>query len=77
MFLSIYLSFFFNIRIIINIIIIIIYLFAAFFYIKIPKNAPASITIQPGADEMSSPCGVQYYLKIFVGDTAEEKPHKR
>ncbi|KAG1660949.1 Arrestin [Nymphon striatum] len=47
------------------------------FSFQIPKDAPASVTIQPGADEMTAPCGVQYFLKIFVGESADEKPHKR
>lgn len=45
------------------------------FTFKMPANAPPSVTIQTG-DE-GKPCGVEYYIKIFVGEGEEDKAHKR
>jgi len=47
------------------------------FTFKMPANAPPSVTIQAAADAESKPCGVEYYIKIFVGETEEDKSHKR
>jgi len=47
------------------------------FTFKMPPNAPPSVTIQPALDEDSKPCGVEYYVKLFVGDGEEDKNHKR
>lgn len=47
------------------------------FTFKMPPNAPPSVTIQPGQDEEGRPCGVEYYIKVFVGDSEEDRSHKR
>jgi len=47
------------------------------FTFDLPENAPASVTLQPGSDDQGAPLGVEYELKLFVGDNKDEKPHKR
>ena len=47
------------------------------FTFKMPPNAPPSVTIQPGSDEEGKPCGVEYYIKLFVGDNEDDRTHKR
>jgi len=46
------------------------------FTFKMPPNAPPSVTIQTGGED-SKPCGVEYSIKIFVGEGEEDKAHKR
>lgn len=43
----------------------------------IPPSAPASITLQQAKDESGEPCGVQYYVKIFTGDSETDRSHRR
>ena len=48
------------------------------FTFQIPNNAPTSITIQQkneNGDEQ--PCGIQYFVKIFAGDTETDRTHRR
>merc|ERR1711970_1062330 len=47
------------------------------FTFKMPPNAPPSVTIQPGGEDEGKPCGVEYYIKVFVGENEEDKNHKR
>lgn len=47
------------------------------FFFQIPKNAPASVTLQPAPGDTGKPCGVDYELKAYCGEDLEEKPHKR
>ncbi|KAK9510488.1 hypothetical protein O3M35_005267 [Rhynocoris fuscipes] len=47
------------------------------FYFELPQNAPASITIQPGPEDEGEPCGVQYYVKLFVGEHEGDRSHRR
>jgi beta-arrestin len=47
------------------------------FFFQIPKNAPASVTLQPAPGDTGKPCGVDYELKAYCADDLEEKPHKR
>lgn len=47
------------------------------FYFELPPHCPASVTLQPAPGDTGKPCGVDYELKAYVGDTVEEKPHKR
>ncbi|XP_014279190.1 arrestin homolog [Halyomorpha halys] len=47
------------------------------FTFKLPPNAPASITIQPGQNETGEPCGLQYLLKMFVGENETDRSHRR
>lgn len=35
------------------------------------------MTLQPAPGDTGKPCGVDYELKAFVGETPDEKPHKR
>ena len=37
----------------------------------------SSVTLQPAPGDTGKPCGIDYEMKAFVGDTAEDKPHKR
>lgn len=47
------------------------------FYFELPPHCPASVTLQPAPGDTGKPCGVDYELKAFVGETQEDKPHKR
>lgn len=47
------------------------------FSFTIPPSAPASITLQQAKEENGEPCGVQYYVKIFAGDSETDRSHRR
>lgn len=47
------------------------------FNFTIPPSAPASITLQQDKNETGEPCGVQYYVKIFAGDSETDRTHRR
>lgn len=47
------------------------------FFFELPQNSPASITIQPAAQDQGEPCGVQYYVKLFVGEHEGDRSHRR
>lgn len=47
------------------------------FTFTLPPSAPASVTLQPGADDEGQPCGVHYYVKLFVGENDQDRSHKR
>ncbi|XP_076260880.1 beta-arrestin protein kurtz isoform X2 [Rhynchophorus ferrugineus] len=47
------------------------------FYFELPPHCPASVTLQPAPGDTGKPCGVDYELKAFVGDSQDDKPHKR
>ncbi|XP_026681565.1 beta-arrestin-1 [Diaphorina citri] len=47
------------------------------FFFELPPSCPASVTLQPAPGDTGKPCGVDYELKAFVGETAEDKIHKR
>ena len=47
------------------------------FTFNLPPGAPSSVTLQPGQDDQGEPCGVQYYVKIFAGDSETDRTHKR
>ncbi|KAL3201552.1 hypothetical protein MRX96_012586 [Rhipicephalus microplus] len=47
------------------------------FYFELPPHCPASVTLQPAPGDTGKPCGVDYELKGYVADSAEDKPHKR
>jgi len=47
------------------------------FFFELPPHCPASVTLQPAPGDMGKPCGVDYELKAYVGDTVDDKPHKR
>ncbi|KAI5636055.1 hypothetical protein NE865_11256 [Phthorimaea operculella] len=47
------------------------------FQFKIPAGAPGSVTLQPGLEDEGEPCGVHYYVKLFVGDSEIDRTHRR
>ncbi|CAB3372345.1 Hypothetical predicted protein [Cloeon dipterum] len=47
------------------------------FTFQLPTTAPGSITLQPGAEDAGQPCGVNYYVKIFSGESDTDRSHKR
>ncbi|CAH8523532.1 unnamed protein product [Schistosoma rodhaini] len=47
------------------------------FYFKLPADAPASVTLQPGPNESGKPCGVDYELRTYVAETSDDKLQKR
>lgn len=47
------------------------------FTFNIPKSSPASITLQQAKSESGEPCGVQYYVKVFAGDSETDRTHRR
>ncbi|XP_037076002.1 arrestin homolog [Pollicipes pollicipes] len=47
------------------------------FTFNIPQNAPSSVTLQPGETDQGNPCGVEYFLKLFVGESELDRSHKR
>jgi len=47
------------------------------FTFKFPPNSPASVTLQPGPEDQGRPCGVEYFLKAFAGETDADRSHKR
>lgn len=47
------------------------------FYFELPPYCPASVTLQPAPGDTGKPCGVDYELIAFVGQTQDDKPLKR
>ncbi|XP_044162505.1 arrestin-C [Bufo gargarizans] len=47
------------------------------FCFNIDKNLPCSVTLQPGPDDGGKPCGVDFEVKGFSAENAEEKVHKK
>ncbi|XP_054722199.1 beta-arrestin-1-like [Uloborus diversus] len=47
------------------------------FFFELPPHCPASVTLQPSPGDTGKPCGVDYELKAYVADNADEKAHKR
>ncbi|KAL3319828.1 Beta-arrestin-1 [Cichlidogyrus casuarinus] len=47
------------------------------FYFEVPKETPASVTLQPGNHDDGKPCGVDYELRTYIGHEVEEKTQKR
>ncbi|KAI5743312.1 hypothetical protein M8J77_016755 [Diaphorina citri] len=47
------------------------------FTFNITPAAPPSVTLQPGPDETGEPCGVTYYVKLFVGENETDRSHRR
>ena len=47
------------------------------FYFELPPHCPASVTLQPAPGDTGKPCGIDYEMKAFVGDSQDDKPHKR
>lgn len=46
------------------------------FIFRFPHMAPCSVTLQPGDDDQGKPLGVEYTVKVFVGDNEEDKVPK-
>jgi arrestin-1 len=47
------------------------------FTFTLPPSAPASIQLQQSPNESGDPCGVQYFVKMFAGDSETDRTHKR
>lgn len=48
------------------------------FTFQIPPNAPASVSLQQKTQEGNEqPCGIQYFVKIFAGDSETDRTHRR
>lgn len=47
------------------------------FVLNMPANSPASVVLQQKADDKSQPCGVQYFVKVFTGDSEVDRSHRR
>jgi len=47
------------------------------FIFTFPQYAPSSVTLQPGPNEIGEPCGINYYVKIYCGETETDVTHKR
>ncbi|XP_052757802.1 arrestin homolog isoform X2 [Galleria mellonella] len=47
------------------------------FRLSVPAGAPGSVTLQPGLEDEGEPCGVHYYVKLFVGDSEIDRSHRR
>lgn len=47
------------------------------FTFHFPSGAPSSVTLQPGDEDTGKPLGVEHAIKTFVGDSIDEKGHKR
>lgn len=43
------------------------------FIFQFPAASPSSVTLQPGDDDQGKPLGVEYAVKIFVGEHDEDK----
>ena len=47
------------------------------FLFELSKNTPPSVTLCPAGDAPGKQCGVEYQLRIFVGENENDKAHKR
>lgn len=47
------------------------------FTFQLPAGAPGSVTLQQGLEDEGEPCGVQYYVKVFVGESEIDRSHRR
>lgn len=47
------------------------------FTFRIQPSCPASIILQQKESENGEPCGVQYFVKIFAGDSETDRTHRR
>ncbi|XP_076055727.1 phosrestin-2-like isoform X2 [Oratosquilla oratoria] len=47
------------------------------FNFSVSSLAPPSVTLLPARTYTGSPIGTNYDLRVFVGETPEDKPHKR
>ncbi|CAO1308657.1 unnamed protein product [Diamesa hyperborea] len=47
------------------------------FTFQFPQSSPSSVTLQAGEDDQGKPLGVEYYIRCTVGDSEDDKAHKR
>lgn len=47
------------------------------FKFQLAKGAPSSVTLQPAPGDTGKPCGVDYELRVYLSDTADEKEYKK
>ncbi|KAG8229174.1 hypothetical protein J437_LFUL009891 [Ladona fulva] len=47
------------------------------FTFQFPQHAPSSVILQTEGDDAGKPLGVEYCLKTYVGEHADDKSHKR
>lgn len=47
------------------------------FTFTFPNASPCSVTLQPGEEDEGKPLGVEYSVRAFVAENAEDKGHKR
>lgn len=47
------------------------------FVMKMPPSSPASVVLQQRASDDTQPCGVQYFVKVFAGETDCDRSHRR
>ncbi|XP_075690402.1 arrestin-C [Rhinoderma darwinii] len=47
------------------------------FSFNMAKNLPCSVTLQPGPEDSGKPCGVDFEVKGFCAENAEEKVHNK
>lgn len=47
------------------------------FTFTLPASAPASVILQKNKDDTGAPCGVEYYVKIFSGESDTDRTHRR
>ncbi|CAH2264974.1 jg5039 [Pararge aegeria aegeria] len=47
------------------------------FRLSLPAGSPGSVSLQPGLEDEGEPCGVHYYVKLFVGETEIDRTHRR
>ncbi|CAH8501407.1 unnamed protein product [Schistosoma intercalatum] len=56
---------------------LVLFRFTYIYLLKLPADAPASVTLQPGPNENGKPCGVDYELRTYVAETSDDKLQKR
>lgn len=47
------------------------------FTFQFPSLSPSSVTLQAGEDDQGKPLGVDYAIKAYVGESEDDKSHKR
>lgn len=47
------------------------------FTFHFPPNSPSSVTLQQEGDDNGKPLGVEYTIRAFVGDSEDDRQHKR
>lgn len=47
------------------------------FTFVIPPSAPASVSLQQANEDDGEPCGVQYFVRLFAGESETDRTHRR